>query len=948
MTELEFESTVCYFFENTLGYQPLDLPVWKANQLVYFPSYLKFVQTHYAQDWARLCEAIGNVAAARSQLENGLLTHIRGFVRNATLPPHSKFRVHGISFKVYAEQATSNLYEYARQTTVEFAEASDLQLRPDILILVNGLPISLLELKFEPSGQTAKTQGVAQLINNYRAITHRSQGSTVSFYDRLAHVMAVDSNSVHVCRQLGESAAAKVHPRDYYFEDYSREMLRLSYAKGQGESLVQHSLRMLFQKDSLRRELGSLNRESKRKSDTAPTVRVPRMCQKIAIEMALKDLLESIETFKTSSSTHARPVNALLELATGAGKSDIVAVLVGVASTLDYFDKIVIVTDRLDLKRQLEESVNKIAQTTLPLPIAAPTNGAALQQLVRNNVKGQIILTTIQSLGREVEGTPSRKGLKTFILIDEAHRSHRGDNHLKMIQKLTNAHHADSVSYILGLTATPLLDTRERFKLLYQYGFDVAIKDGLILSPSTHMYDCQLRPASDMTEEEAKQIYREPRRIELVNQHIIQTFKLQLAQGIRPKALLCCTEIMTAEAQYDSLIRMVKADPELKAMPMYLHHSKDSRKGAQILSADELIKEFKSEDFGIAVVVDKLQTGYDDPALNTLLLNKLVKDVGAIQAVNRVTRRHPGKESCLIISYADQGGVSAIKEAFAAHQCYLEEPPAFSAISLQDLEEQQDLLLQEEALEYFMEHGTLDYTLLEEEHARVLAKSVRAHVAVYTQYYLSHPEANMLQWDHSWTSTLKRFLNALQGYLDDDNLLLEHIDCSTGKDFVLEGLFNGEGGPEAEVVDITETQEVVEALTQTPSAQRTPDFEEKVQEPLDEWHSYNFLDGVIAYRNSYFSSLFTYVALKNATLLQKLRVLQEQAFPCVDAETTEALKQCEQAVKTLFENGSPSAQEYVNRMGNYHIAESPLLVKEFLAFVGTPGKSTPSQATSQG
>ena len=84
------------------------------------------------------------------------------------------------------------------------------------------------------------------------------------------------------------------------------------------------------------------------------------------------------------------------------------------------------------------------------------------------------------------------------------------------------------------------------------------------------------------------------------------------------------------------------------------------------LSEKEVIQNFKNTKNGLIIVVDKLQTGFDEPKLHTLFLDKEIKDINAIQTISRVNRTCKYKKECHVVDCSWKNvNVKNITQAFA-------------------------------------------------------------------------------------------------------------------------------------------------------------------------------------------------------------------------------------------------------------------------------------------
>lgn len=77
---------------------------------------------------------------------------------------------------------------------------------------------------------------------------------------------------------------------------------------------------------------------------------------------------------------------------------------------------------------------------------------------------------------------------------------------------------------------------------------------------------------------------------------------------------------------------------------------------------DRVIDNFKTAKNGIIIVVDKLQTGFDEPKLHTLFLDKEIRSINAIQTISRVNRTAKYKEECHIVDFSFENVNEKISE----------------------------------------------------------------------------------------------------------------------------------------------------------------------------------------------------------------------------------------------------------------------------------------------
>lgn len=277
---------------------------------------------------------------------------------------------------------------------------------------------------------------------------------------------------------------------------------------------------------------------------------------------------------------------------------------------------------------------------------------------------------------------------------------------------------------IVGFTATPSDHTLARFGEFNKYAeaekiwipFDSytmreAIEDGYILNPikgivpvSAKMYfekpESALEgfendlgygfdPIPDNTDtgidEEGKKyairkkkIYANSERIEAISKFIVQRLVSVIYPQIRrkAKAMLAVSSIPSAIKykgyieKYFKEITSIPKFEDFKDAPIYIvysdsqeHRSCSSLNGG--LNEKNVLQNFKLQKNGLIIVIDKLQTGFDEPKLQTLFLDKEIRGINAIQTISRVNRTTKYKNDCKIVDFSYKNvNVKNIKKAF--------------------------------------------------------------------------------------------------------------------------------------------------------------------------------------------------------------------------------------------------------------------------------------------
>ena len=413
----------------------------------------------------------------------------------------------------------------------------------------------------------------------------------------------------------------------------------------------------------------------------------------------------------------------LLQYAAGFGKSNIIGWTAQQLKDLRYdgkyaYDKIFLVVDRLQLRDQTDTMMrNMNIDNSMFLEVK---DKDTFIQALTNDLR--VIIVNIQKFGdikdELVRQNKQVKPMRVAFLIDEIHRSNTGETHEDMMSVFDDL--ADTLesaaqeapipfkNLIVGFTATPSDKVLARFGE-YHYGaniekvwqpFDVytmkeAIEDGYILDPTKNIisvtssmhFDLSPDVRNNLSEEDKKKalslakekIYSNPERMKANARFIVQRLvslvygkihgqgKAMLAVTSIPNAIAYCdmirplmTEMCESKKQYetykDAPIAIVYSDNQ---------HYPSSASMNEGMKEEDVIQNFKLAKNGLIIVVDKLQTGFDEPKLHTLFLDKEISDINAIQTISRVNRTTKYKDECHIIDMSyNNVNVENIKKAF--------------------------------------------------------------------------------------------------------------------------------------------------------------------------------------------------------------------------------------------------------------------------------------------
>ena len=361
---------------------------------------------------------------------------------------------------------------------------------------------------------------------------------------------------------------------------------------------------------------------------------------------------------------------------------------------------IVVVTDRKDLDNQLFGQFCRCKDFLRQEPQNAQSR-EDLGNLLRGRKSGGIIFTTIQKFEEGDSALSTRRNI--IVMTDEAHRSQYGDEHWDMksltmkkgfSQKMREA--LPGASFI-GFTGTPISDrdrdTEEVFgNYIDIYDMSQAVDDGatrpvyyesrvvnLNLDPETiQLLDDEFDRLADegATEEQIMKAKQEHSRLEVLLgedatidalvKDIIKHYEENRAQELTGKAMIVALTRGIAIKIYRRMLELRPGWTE-KVKVVMSGSNQDPEDWQPIIGNEaykkELARKFKDNDdpMKIAVVRDMWLTGFDVPSLATMYVYKPMRGHNLMQAIARVNRVFPGKEGGLIVDYV--GIAQALKSA---------------------------------------------------------------------------------------------------------------------------------------------------------------------------------------------------------------------------------------------------------------------------------------------
>jgi type I restriction enzyme R subunit len=419
---------------------------------------------------------------------------------------------------------------------------------------------------------------------------------------------------------------------------------------------------------------------------------------------------------------HGAGRNYLIQRSAGSGKSNTIAwtahrmVTLHDAGDKAIFDTAIVVTDRVVLDRQLQGTVAQFEQTP---GIVKKIDGTSRQLKAAIEGKAKIIITTIQKFSTDHLRVISGQGDRRFaVLIDEAHGSQSG----KSAQALSDALSRESdgtengeeieeliaeyqrqrgpqtnISYF-AFTATPRNVTLERFgapgadglpRPFHLYSMRRAIEDGFILDVLQNYmtykaYYALEKTIEDDPELKTRRAQRKVARFAALHptalsqkvEVIVEHFRRHVSPELdgKAKAMIVTYSRESALRYYFALKAYIedKGYRDLKALVAFsgdLNVDGQTYTEAELnsFSETELPRRFDGAEYQVLIVAEKYQTGFDQPKLCGMYVDKKLAGLQAVQTLSRLT--YPGKERTFILDF--QNTIDDIKEAWRLESCLI-------------------------------------------------------------------------------------------------------------------------------------------------------------------------------------------------------------------------------------------------------------------------------------
>jgi len=587
------------------------------------------------------------------------------------------------------ENPANNIFHVTEEFSVERSGSYETY-RPDIVLFVNGIPLGVIECK-KPEEKDSISQAISQHIRNQKddgiinlfvysqlvmAVNkNEAKYATTGTPDKFWSVWKEENEDINAISKLANKPLSEEQKQKLFSDRFKYVRSFFDKQEQAGDRQVTEQDKALFALCKPERFLSLIFQYI---VFDAGEKKIARYQQYNAVRKTIKRVLQTDNDGKRQG--------GVIWHTQGSGKS-LTMVMLAKALSLEPSiknPKIVVVTDRKDLDKQIEETYRKCGKN-----VVRAKSARNLSAFIKED-KETIITTLIHKFNALLKReTISDLSNNIFVLVDEGHRTQYGSFHVKMHKVFPNA------CYI-GFTGTPLMkkekNTASKFGgIIDTYNINQAVKDKAVVPllyegryVEQEVYENALdawweRVCRGLTPEQQADLKKKFARADQLNKaekkiariaydisdhykkHWQGTgFKAQLAtdskaSAIKYKKYLDEFDIVTSEviiSSPDMREGYSEVDEENKDEVRRFWDKMMNRFKTEEEYNRQLISKFKSPDAPeIIIVVDKLLTGFDAPRNTVLYITRNLKEHTLLQAIARVNRLFEGKDYGYVIDY---------------------------------------------------------------------------------------------------------------------------------------------------------------------------------------------------------------------------------------------------------------------------------------------------------
>ena len=589
-----------------------------------------------------------------------------------------------------------NIFSVTRQLRYAI-DASKLAL--DLCLFINGLPVITIELKNHFTGQTT-----ADAVEQYKK--DRNPRELLFSFKRCIVHFAVDDQTIQFCTKLCGKAS--------WFLPFNK-----GYRDGAGNPpnpegiMTDYLWKDILTKPKLSRVIENYvqvvveeNPETRKKSVKQIW---PRYHQLDCVEKLLADVRQ-----------YGVGKRYLIQHSAGSGKSNSIAWLAHQLIGLErdgrpMIDSVIVVTDRRILDKQIRDTIKQFMQVKNTVVWAQ--HSGDLKKAIQDGKR--IIVTTVEKFPYISQEIGQEHINHTFaIIIDEAHSGQSGRNAANMnlalsglasdseldnedkINAMVEGRKLVKTASYFAFTATPKNKTEEVFGTPYEedgqikhrpfhvYTMKQAIQEGFILDVLKNYVtiDSWYKIAKKVEDDPMFDKKRAQKKLRsfvegnpdviakkaaMMVDHFHEQIIARKKLGGQSRAMVVTASIPRCIETYYAITKCL-ADRHSPYKAIIAFSGECSYHGQEppLTSAAmngfpdaKIPQEFKKAPYRLLVVADMFQTGFDEPLLQTMYVDKPFSDIAAVQSLSRLNRAAPGKDEVYVLDFANKA--ETIEKAFS-------------------------------------------------------------------------------------------------------------------------------------------------------------------------------------------------------------------------------------------------------------------------------------------
>jgi type I restriction enzyme R subunit len=696
LNEAAYERSLCQALVDS-GYDKLSPQTDWDVELALCPAVLlDYIRDSQPDEWAKLQGHYG--AAVEAKIIEEVCLQIKKEGMLAIL--RSGIRDRGVHYKLvqFAPPTSLNPEVARRYARNRMGVMQQVRLDPktqqtiDVVLFVNGLPLATVELKNAYTGQTA-TNAIKQYMKDR---VPKTSTPLIDFNQRALVHFAADTAECYMTTRL---AGVNTYFLPFNKGDNGR--------KGNPAAENNYSTHYLWdevwQKDAwldLLQNYIVLERQNKSDPWRKGRLIFPRYHQWQCVRRLIAESRKGLRNYLNQHSA-------------GSGKTNTISWVTHQLSTLHdennktIYDGVIVISDRRNLDKQLQDAISNIDRKDGVVECIVSGSNESKSSRLRDAIKKgtRIIVTTLQTFRPMLEREDLMiEGKRYALVVDEAHSSQSGKAAAALRAALGDTEPTDSevleeliVNQIVrrgpqsnlafyAFTATPKTKTLEMFGDLDAngepvpfslYSMQQAIDEGFILDvlknyvTYSEMYEIVKSTPDDPVHEKSrskKQIARFASLheaaveqkvaiiVEHFREHVLKAGKIKGAA----KAMVVTRSRLHAVRYFKAFQKYIASQgyKDLRTLVAFSGSVDDegeiyTETGLNGFDEAKTPEKFDTREYQVLIVAEKYQTGFDQPLLHTMYVDKVLGGIQAVQTLSRLNRCHPDKKDTCVVDFVN-------------------------------------------------------------------------------------------------------------------------------------------------------------------------------------------------------------------------------------------------------------------------------------------------------